>query len=308
MADIVVVFFSRDSMPSRWARAQWEDALVKEPAAEGVRIAFLSCDDCHPPKVLTPQFDAKQFRELKRWVRADGEGSGITRFEPPADARCPHRSADLEVLGIAIADRPGVETVRDTALAFEFVRAFRDDFDEVFYLDCGGRSLAALTGDLAAQLGMRLEGPVQNTLERLREFCSAQRFLLVLDDVWDIDAHPLIFGGRSSTLLSTDSYPAREPGPDRNPERVGAPQRMAGLCRAARLGRRITRYEGRVAECFELMRQWHELAEERGDRNVLDESAREMVWILESWGMTDEAHRLEYRRATEYDEQMGLPF
>jgi hypothetical protein len=66
MADIVVVFFSRDSMPSRWPRAQWEDALVKEPAAEGVRIAFLRCDDCHTPKVLTPQFDAKQLRELKR--------------------------------------------------------------------------------------------------------------------------------------------------------------------------------------------------------------------------------------------------
>jgi hypothetical protein len=33
-----------------------------------------------------------------------------------------------------------------------------------------------------------------------------------------------------------------------------------------------------------------------------------MVWILESWGMTDEAQRLEYRRAMEYDEQMGLPF
>ena len=31
MADIVLVLFSRNSMPSRWPRAQWEDALVKEP-------------------------------------------------------------------------------------------------------------------------------------------------------------------------------------------------------------------------------------------------------------------------------------
>ena len=58
MADIVIVFFSRNSMPSRWPRAQWEDALVKEPAAEGVRIAFVKCDDCVPPRVLTPMFEA----------------------------------------------------------------------------------------------------------------------------------------------------------------------------------------------------------------------------------------------------------
>ena len=28
MADIVLVLFSRSSLPSRWPRAQWEDALV----------------------------------------------------------------------------------------------------------------------------------------------------------------------------------------------------------------------------------------------------------------------------------------
>jgi hypothetical protein len=310
MADTIIVMFSRDSMPSRWPRAQWEGALVEEPAEEGVRIAFVRCDDCIPPRVLTPQFDAKQLRQLKRWVRNSGEAADLPRFEPPEDVRCPDRSADLEVLGIAIADRPGVETVDDTALAFEFVRAYREDFDEVFYIDCGGRSLAALTGDLAAQLGMRLAGPVQNNLERLHEFCSPQRFLVVLDDVWEIDANPLIFGGRCSTLLSTDSHPAREP--DALQEVQAAMANPAGdwaeLCRLARVGRRITREQGRIAECFELMRQWHDAAEERGDRGVLDESAREMVWILESWGMTDEAHHLEYRRVTEFDEQMRLPF
>jgi hypothetical protein len=310
MADTVIVIFSRDSWRSRLPRAQWEDALVNEPDAEGVRIAFVRCDDCNPPKVLTPQFDARQFRQLKRWIRNTGQIADRPRFEPPEDLSCPDRGADLEVLGIAIADRPGVETVNETALAFEFVRTYREDFDGIFYVDCGGRSLAALTGDLAAQLGMRLEGPVQHNLQRLREFCAERRFLLVLDDVWETDAHPLIFGGRSSTLLSTDSYPAREAGELQGIQAALAHpgDDWAELCRLARLGRRKTREEGRVAECFELMRQWHDAAEERGDLSALDEAAREMVWILESWGMTDEACHVEYRRAAECDEQMRLPF
>ena len=61
-----------------------------------------------------------------------------------------------------------------------------------------------------------------------------------------------------------------------------------------------------MAECFELMQQWSAAAEERDDRNVLNDAAREMVWILESWGRTDEASELEYRRASEFDEQMSL--
>ena len=57
-----------------------------------------------------------------------------------------------------------------------------------------------------------------------------------------------------------------------------------------------------------MMARWHAAAEACEDRKALDESARELVWILESWGQSDEAYRLDYLRATEFDEQMGLPF
>ena len=72
MADIALVLFSRASMPSRWPRAAWEAALVTEPAAEGVRIAFARLDDCAPPAVLKPRFElaglaTKGLRALKRW-------------------------------------------------------------------------------------------------------------------------------------------------------------------------------------------------------------------------------------------------
>jgi hypothetical protein len=80
------------------------------------------------------------------------------------------------------------------------------------------------------------------------------------------------------------------------------------LSRLARLGFRLTRDAGRMAECYEILQRWREAAEVVGDRAVLDESARELVWILDSWDRTEEARALDYRRACEWDEQMTLPF
>jgi hypothetical protein len=298
-ADIAIVLFSREAMalsPS-WARPQWEGPLLEEPAADGVRMAFVRVEECVPPKVLRPQFTARQLRQIKRWVRGC----------EPAGSAVP---ADLEVLGIALADRPGFETIESAAVAREFAEAFRDDFDGIFFLDCAERSAAALAGDLAAQLGLRLEGPLEANLARLREFCEPRRLLLVLEDPRTPEAMELAVAGRCSTLVSNAAAPAAAPDEIRavqdafrNP-RTPWPE----LCAHARQGRRILRAAGRLAELYELMQQWHAGAETRDDRTVLDESARELVWILEGWGMHEEAHRLDYRRATEFDDQMMFSF
>ena len=76
----------------------------------------------------------------------------------------------------------------------------------------------------------------------------------------------------------------------------------------ARTGRRLTRDQGRIAECYELMQQWHTIAGQHQDRKILDESAREMAWILEGWGRDHEALALHQRRAAEFDDQMHLLF
>jgi len=296
MADLVVVLFSRESMPPRWPRAQWEDALVKEPSAEGVRIAFLRCDDCVPPKVLAPLFTAKQFRELKRWVRGHESTSG-------------RPTADLEVLGLAVADRPGMELAESADLAATFAHEFRHDFDAVFIVDCGGRSLAALAGDLGAQLGLRLEGPIGDNLERLREFCEARRFLIVLEGVPEMIPHELVFGGRCSTLATADSRSLAHDSIREAQTAVADPATpYVEVCAAARLGRRLLRNAGRIAELHELMQQWHSAAADEEDRAALDESAREQIWILETWGRAEEARTLDYDRAERFDDQMLLPF
>jgi hypothetical protein len=293
-ADLVIVLFSRTSMPSRWPRAQWEDPLVNEPAAEGVRIAFLRCDDCVPPKVLAPQFTAKQFRELKRWIR----GHEFVPFRP---------DGDLEVLGIALADRPGVEFTDSADLAARFAREFRHDFDGVFTLQCGSRNLAALAGDLAAQIGLRLEGPVSENLQRLREFCESRRFLIVLEEIPDLAPAELVFGGKCSTLAANDARDLSLDTIREIQESVCDPATpYADVAAAARRGRRLLRDAGRIAELYELMQAWHSAAADEEDRNALDESAREQIWILETWGRADEARSLDYDRAARFEDQMLL--
>ncbi len=305
-ADMVLVLFSRHSVPVRWPRPAWEDALIHEPAAEGVRIAFARCDDCRPPQVLQPRFELggasrQGMRGLKRWVRGHYGTQESSQEHGP----------ELESLGVAIADCPGAAQAASPELAVKFVQAFREDYDEVLTLECAGRSLTALAGDLGARLGLRLEGDLESNLARLREFCCARRFLLVLSG-GSVHSEALTFGGRCSTLIAPGPVTTAPEDDLRHVQRAFAQLDPAAgweeLCALARLGRRLTQGQGRIAECDELMRQWHAAAQARGDRAVLDESAREMVWILESWGRAEEARRLEYRRATEFGEQMMLPF
>jgi hypothetical protein len=310
MADIILVLFSRNSLPSPWPRYKWEAALQTEPLEEGVRIAFLKCDDCAPPRVLTPQFDltglpVPALRRLKRWVRAG------TYSEPAVNNR--DLTQKVEALGVAIADRFGAATIDGPALALEFTRVFREDFDDVIRLECGGRSLAALAGDLAMQLGLRSESDLELNLVRLRSHCAKRRYLLWLEGASAEEAGHLAPGLGSSVLISTEPRPEAPPDDEslRDIQHTfnhpGMVDDWAELCRLARLGLRLAAEQGRLAESFELLGQWHALAEARGDRRILEESAREMVWILEGWDRLEEARRMEYRRATQYDDQMALP-
>ncbi len=296
-SNMALILFSRRSLPSRWPRVQWEDALVNEPAAAGVRIAFVRCDDCIPPRILAPLFDAGALRSIKRWARG----------HMPAPYAEPSHDGALEVLGIAIADRPGGDSVPDEETARRFIRAFQHDFDAIFELECGARSLAALVGDLGAQLGLRLEGDAESNLESLSEFCGRRRLLFALKDGADA---PFELEGRASTLSFAGTVVEPEDESIRGIQNAlrRAQADWSEYCRLARLGRRLTRDAGRFAECHEMMTQWRAAAEAQGDRKALDESSRELVWILESWGRLAEARQLDYLRSTEYDEQMALPF
>jgi hypothetical protein len=308
VADLILLLFSRASWPARRPRTEWEDAFLNAPAAQGVRVAFARLDDCAPPQILNPRFEfaglpLDSLRSFKRWVRGGGKPIGKTVSA----------GGDLEVLGIALADRPGREWT-SAAMAGRFVRAFQEDFDGVLRLRCGARSLATLAGSLGRQLGLRLEGDVAGNCRKLAAFCSDRRFLLVLDEAHD-EALPeeLLSSRFCSVLLCSDSIPP-EQRPEEPPDELDRIQLTFGAaawpeqCSLARAACRLARDEGRLAECYELMQRWHAAAEARADRMALDESAREMVWILESWGRNEEARALDYRRIAECSDQLLLPF
>jgi hypothetical protein len=311
-ADLILVLFSHRCALPPGTRSRWEPVLVEEPRAMGVRIGFVQCDDWIPPRTLLPRFDCRGpapsgLRALKRWVR--GRAATPLFAEGVDFAGAP---SELDDLGGAIADRPGVRSIGSAALAYAFVRTYAEDFDGIFRLECAGRTPVALAGDLGAQIGLRLETDLPGNLEKLREFCSARRFLVVLEDPEGVNAGLFTFGGNCSTLMVAESGPVERLCAESLRAIQGVFAHPGGdwleLCRLARIGRRVARDEHRIAELYELLLQWHTLADARGDRHILDESAREMVWVLEGWGRLAEASRLECRRVTEFGEQMALPF
>jgi hypothetical protein len=311
-AEVILVLFSHHCALPPGTRSQWERVLVEEPKANGVRVGFVQCDGWTPPRTLQPQFDCRGpapsgLRKLKRWVR-----HRAATWHPPEGVGLAGAPAELDDIGSAVADRPGVWSTGSAALAYAFVRAFAEDFDEVFRLECAGRTPAALACELGVQIGLGMESDLPGNIEKLREFCSARRFLVLLEDPEGVNGGLFTFGGNCSTLIVAESGPMERPCAESLRAIQGEFAHPGGdwveLCRLARIGRRIARDQNRIAELYELLQEWHALADARGDRQVLDESAREMVWVLEGWGRFAEASQLERRCVTEFSEQMALPF
>ncbi|MBI1792268.1 MAG: hypothetical protein HYR60_32495, partial [Acidobacteria bacterium] len=231
--------------------------------------------------------------------------------------------------------RPGVVTlahpapVGKTALAMEFVRRCAPEFQDVFWLSCGRRSIAGQAGDLAAQLGLRLPGDARTNLGALRDFCAPRRLLIVLDDVEERASIQLVPGGRCSALLTTRQSEfacgerialepvvpltprleededalaralqlsgAQEPAPLQRaldwalPRAGGQPEVYALATVLARRAIAVSTRQGRLAEAFEILERVIPIAEATQDWRLLEDLTREQIWILEAWDRLEEA-------------------
>src|SRR5579862_4336971 len=215
-ADVMLVLLSPEAVPARWVLERWKSVLWARAAEMGTAVATVLCRDSKFPDLLRRKnfFDLRRdrlaaFRSIKRWLMSL---SPLPRKAPFTPARQPSFAGcgqELELLCATLADTPGMAVVEagagagKTALALEFARRHQEDFDAVFWLTCGSRTAAALAGDLAAQLGVRLDRDLESNLNELRRLCSQHRCLLVLDDAALPTAALLAQWGRTSTLITT---------------------------------------------------------------------------------------------------------
>jgi hypothetical protein len=217
-ADVVLVLLSPEAVPARWPLDRWKSVFWEQAAEAGTALATLLCRDSKFPDLLRRKnfFDLRHnrlaaFRGIKRWLMSL---SPLPRNAPFAAARQPAfqgRDAELETLCTLLADTPGMAVLQDagaagagkTALAVEFARRHREDFDAIFWLTCGSRTAAALAGDLAAQLGVRLDRDLEANLNEIRRLSAQHRCLLILDDAAPATAALLAPRGRTSVLMTT---------------------------------------------------------------------------------------------------------
>jgi len=216
-ADVALVLLSPESVPGRWVLDRWQSVFWNQAAEAGTALATLLCRDAKFPELLRRRnfFDLRQnrlpaFRAVKRWLMALSPPPRRAPFVPARQPGFAGRNAELEALSALLADAPGMAVVSHdaagsgkTALALEFARRHREDFDAIFWLTCGSRSAASLAGDLAAQLDARLDRDLESNLNELRRLCARYRCLLILDDAVAATAAVLAPRGRTSVLITT---------------------------------------------------------------------------------------------------------
>jgi hypothetical protein len=375
-----------------------------------VKVATVLARSCEFPALLRRDvfFDLAQdrlgaFRGIKRWLLGLESGRRDLEFEPARQIGVDGRGQEMEKLRKTLADAPGTAVLTgpaQTALALEFARQSKRDFEGLVWLSCTEQTLASLAGDMASQLGMALEGDLEANLHELGKFCAQRRLLIVLDNTPD-EAERLVPGGRSSALLIKSGagprpampmpaavhacgnrpfrpaliaeivgldlsavatlleelaasgaaiqldtryrrYIAQAASADMTLARAHAhavcrlfahwaeddseceadlPQLRRALdwalqddqswalaCDLAKRGVALLKPKGRQAEAFEMLESVSRAADRREDRRTLEDCSREQVWILESWGQTDEAQRIFHSRRVLYEDQMQFSF
>jgi hypothetical protein len=278
-SDILALVLSPASCPMRWERNRWEPVLSDQAQKAGVQVVSVLLADCPYPPLLRRKnfFDASAgrriaMRQLKRWI---WRHSGVPG---PPDARM---SDDLEELYAKLADTAGAIEAPGAA-AERFAREAAHEFEAVLWVPCHGRSLAQASGDLGAQLGLRLEGTARQNCARIREFLGGRRCLLILDAPSSELAVALKPEGQASMLRIPDavrSVPVVTPS-------VAEARALAAA--------------GRLAEAYEM---FYALLDAWVDTETC---ARELTWICEQWDRIEEANALRFQYGRGAAEQLAL--
>ncbi len=211
MAEVLLVLLSPHSSPPRWVLDEWRPVFLEDPKEAGVALATVLVEECRFPELLRRKdfFSLAEdrldgFRRIKRWLLELRGPVREPRFVPGRVHLPPGEEDAVDRLQATLADSPGRVTldsgISQTLLALEFARRFGSEFEDVFWLAGQGRTAAALVGDLASQLGLKLDGQTEENAEALGESLRQRRYLLVLDSLAEDQVAMVDPGGRASVL------------------------------------------------------------------------------------------------------------
>ena len=189
-------------------------------------------------------------------------------------------SSDLEELYTGLADRAGTMRAEGDG-ARRFAGEAAQEFEAVLWIPSHGRSLAQISGQIGADLGLALEGTVEENCAQIRDFLARHRCLLVLDAPPPEFVSALLPDGRTSTLITA--------APVNVVETPDSPAEAQTLIAA-----------GRYAEAYEMLRRLLEAGA------ATEMCARELVWICERWDRLEEANSLRYHFGPAPVEQLKL--
>jgi TIR domain len=317
-ADIAVVLLSPEAVPGTWPRAQWEDVFVRQATEFQTSLVFLLLRPCKFPEVLRRRmfFDCSAslvngLRDFRRWLLKTSPLQQTIPAELPARLReTVISSGELDQLQTQLADQPGIMHDVPRSTAIEFAHAHEEDFESVFWVDCGMRSLAGVLGQTGNLLGLPLPGSAAQNQNKLTAFCAQRRLLFVFEDLATGDREAVTFGGKSSVLFTFAGAAERQARPldelltlfaagedGRCFSALGeARAHLRSLAKASdadssaalnTLGAAVfalLKRHNRLAEADEVLGFLIENAFAEGDRTAVRRWDWERSWIRESWG------------------------
>ena len=277
--DVLVLLLSPASWPDPCPRERWEPVLFNAASESRVELASVMTTDCRFPALLRRRnfFDAAidpdaALRQMKRWLwqRSQGASHSVnTAF-----------SSDLADLYSALSDQAG--TLRASAAeASRFIKEAGQEFEAVIQIPCHDRTAAQVAGELAVQLGLTLDGALEDNCRRIHELLFKRRCLLVLDAPAPEIAAEFIASGRTSTLVTLEPIQVIE-----------TPRTLA-------YARQLI-HRRRYAEAYELL---YSLLD--SDTSTAD-CAHELSWICEHWNRAEESESLRFHYRLPPTEQLAL--
>jgi hypothetical protein len=316
-ADCLLILLSPDSWSGTWLRARWEPILVDEARKFETQIAYVLLRPCKFPDVFRRNafFDLSEDRLagqriLKRWLlRQNPFFQSAPEFPEPCASTGITPEA-LDRLECGLADQPGVQAGVSRELALTFAHTHGNDFELAVWLNCANRSRAAILGDTAQALGLRLRGTLEQNASALQEFCASRRLLLIFEHVAPADRELVTYGGRASVVFIAEGANSARRSLEETAAIFSSWRNNFGSCLSAlgdvqshlrdlpaHIGESYQiaislgstafsclRHAGRLAEACELLEWMADAMRARGDLLAAAQFDWEKSWILEEWG------------------------